>query len=1400
MAELYREYFDIDPEYFPQVNQQLIQQQPDLWKKFYPHETFIKLMKNTISVLSRRQKVSIWVEGAYGTGKSHAVLTLKKLIDSSEEETKEYWNNFPDQLDQDLYNQLKQVKSGDQKILTVHRYGSSDIEGDDKLVFAIQESIEAALAEREMDSGKGALKDAVIRWLSDEANKMYFDTLIGNQYRELFGGITTDEVLARLNQYTGSSLLELMGKIFRVADERQIKALSLDVDGLVSWIQEIIRVNNLKAILFVWDEFTEFFRRNMRGLTGFQKIVDMSSTTPFYLMIVTHDAMHIFPEGDKEFGKIKGRFIDPICAIELPENMAFRLMGEAMQISKDSVVAKEWEGIVVEDLYDRTTESRKKVMIQANITEKELKKILPIHPYAALLLKHISAAFASNQRSMFDFIKNEQGEEVMGFQYFIDNFGPLDDNPFLTVDLLWDFFYEKGKDYLTREIRGILDYFNHAASQYLENDKQRVLKTVLLMQAISQNVGGSVDIFVPNEENINNAFEGSDLDQGEAGRLAASLERDKILYKRSIGKGRFMYAARLNVADDDKLQEIKNRFKTTATTARLVLDGEIANAIELNGALKARYVVESCAASEVTQKFHKLKNAIYNGNKFGLLLSFAKDENENRQIEQRIKALMSEITDNMVVVDASISPLGNDLLEQYIEAVANAEYQRDKERKLSNQYTQDAKDVLQLWKKRIEEGQFIVYTHEKPNGARAASKSEVYTMLAEVNRKKYPQGLENGSAVTDTMWLSNSLKLGVECGANQKTRGAFRSGNDKTKLENYIGAQAWEKDHYWKENPYLPISKIKIFVDELIEADFKKNGQISIQKIYDALEKTPFGFMPCNLTAFVLGFVLKEYANSTYSYSDRMNSDVMSVEKLQEMIDGVIKHKITPTARYKELYIVSSTPEERAFIAAASEIFKIDRKVCSSIENTRERIRNAMKQLSFPIWCLKQLLPTTELKTDKQIVEKMIDAFTGIANSSNISKKKTETDIANDIGKMVIENPDLISDMASLVSAQKCKEGMDTYLHTFEGGLLPALAAEIGDNGQYINRLKKKFDADAANWVWNTDTADQKIQEVILEYEIIAESNRYNLKTLTFREAVAAWCEKCKHIKISYWAAKNNWEELSTLMEILCEVKRAGALQEMHRATFLEELRAHGGDFDTFYKNQIPMFKKVCGYYLTELQDEEIATIYQNISGGDVFTAERSDYVKCVEQAVKSYMDGKQSEKLKALWKAKTNTESPRIWSEQYQMPIICMVPATEYDKAREVFRTFDQRNPERNAVKKALEYLEHVEYFDDLSHVECRDKAFSKAILGDYATILKDISEIKGYLKQRSNIHPFDWYENPSIKNLLKDKAEATYDRSGCEIALEKIDQMDTEDVKRYLKQLIRTNMKVGIEIIKDN
>lgn len=173
ILENYRHYFDIDPDYFPAVNEAVINSKPDMWKKFFPHETFVKLLKNTVSVLDRKQKLSIWVEGAYGTGKSHAVLTEKKLLDASEEDTREYFERY--HLDMDLYKNLQRIKNSG-KILTVHRYGSSNIYGDNDLVLAIQESVEKAMAAAGIENkGKDSLRESVIRYLSDSENKQSFN-------------------------------------------------------------------------------------------------------------------------------------------------------------------------------------------------------------------------------------------------------------------------------------------------------------------------------------------------------------------------------------------------------------------------------------------------------------------------------------------------------------------------------------------------------------------------------------------------------------------------------------------------------------------------------------------------------------------------------------------------------------------------------------------------------------------------------------------------------------------------------------------------------------------------------------------------------------------------------------------------------------------------------------------------------------------------------------------------------------------------------------------------------------------------------------------------------------------------------------------------------------------------
>ena len=165
----YREYFNIDPEYFPQVDKRIIEDQPDLWKKFYPHPSFVQLLKAMVDVLERKQKLSVWVDGAYGTGKSHAVFTLKKLIDASEQETVDYFQHYG--LDNLLCKKLIAQKQ-EGKILVCHRYGSSDIQSDTDLIVAIQEGIEKALREAGIENtANTSLKNSLIRYFENEENQ-----------------------------------------------------------------------------------------------------------------------------------------------------------------------------------------------------------------------------------------------------------------------------------------------------------------------------------------------------------------------------------------------------------------------------------------------------------------------------------------------------------------------------------------------------------------------------------------------------------------------------------------------------------------------------------------------------------------------------------------------------------------------------------------------------------------------------------------------------------------------------------------------------------------------------------------------------------------------------------------------------------------------------------------------------------------------------------------------------------------------------------------------------------------------------------------------------------------------------------------------------------------------------
>ncbi len=1400
MSRKYRDYFSIDEHYFPSVNEEVINSGAVDWKKFYPHDTFVNLLKDVESVLSRKQRLSIWVEGAYGTGKSHAALTLKKLLDANDNEAKEYFEKYD--LSNDLYNKIKGAKSQG-TILTIHRYGSASINNDRDLIMAIQESIKHALNEKGIENkGEASLKDSVIKWLSDSVNKDFFNAKIKRHYEALFEGDDVDVIIEKLNTYNDKDIISIISNIFKVADIEGIIALKLDMNGLTTWIKNIISVNNLKAIVFIWDEYTEYFDNNKHALTGFQQLVELSATEPFYLVIVTHKSEGLFHDTDSDKKKILDRFVKPTCNIELPENMAFKLMGAAMEKKDDKQVLDEWV-IYSDDLNSRLHDSRSLVMKQAHITEDELRNILPIHPYTALLLKYLSTAFDSNQRSMFDFIKNNRGEEVKGFQWFIDNHGPEDDyGNILTIDMLWDFFYEKGKEHLSTDIRTILDSFNRQNIEEMTEEEQRVLKTILLLQSISQRlnnkVNASVELFIPNEKNISNAYDGTDLESGRAISIAEKLVKEEILYKKPIGIGKLQYSAMVNAGNYAELGKIKIEIAKTKKTQDLIVEGEVSSVLNLAGALKLRYKIRSATVDNFKRTVNEFRNIMDNeSNNIPAIVTFAKNDDESVALTKMIQDYCRDKNNDfdVIFIDTSLTPLGIDGYEQYIEQVANSNFHRGKDNSLANQYDSMSKEVLKKWKDRIVAGEFLIYTkYRGGQHQRIVSIDDLYSELKQINRNKYPNGIESFKVI-ENMFTSSSLAQGAKCGATEDVTGTFRSGNTVTKLETALNG-AWQKKEYWQKSPHLTISKIKNAVENEIKSAFEKDGKIAIAQIYEMLKKAPYGFMPCNLTAFVLGFLLKEYAHDKFRWSDGLNSENMSPDKLKEMIKEVIDLQNTSSNRYKDKFIVTMTEDERAFTSATSRIFNIPENQCSSIEQIRDRLRSKMKELSFPIWSVKELLPTYELKTQKLTLEQLISAYCGVANSSNMGTNKSELAIALDIGKECIKQPTAVEDLCKLLTKENCKKGMKIYASRFQDGLLPKLAEEIGDNNAtYMLALKEKIDAAEANWVWNTDEIDKRIQDIILEYSIIVESNKYNTKTKTYKESLHEWCEKMKLVRIPFDCIKNDLDDIKPFLEILYSLKKRGILQVNEKNTFLYLLKIKNKDFQDFWISQNIWFKKVAAFYIEGLSDEDINEIFKRIPS-NVFVQDKANYFKTIEFTVNDYRSKLGKEKLHKLWKEKTNTDTPADWSNKYMMPILCMIAENE-DTAKVVFDTVNSNNPSEIKVNFALEFLEKAEFYRDLENQEMRDSRFLKVIVKNYSTLLSDANEIRHYLNDRLTIEPYNWYQSAEVERKIKQFAEHRYMTGGNIMALRKIEEMDANMLKIYLKELIKENVIVGMEII---
>jgi hypothetical protein len=919
--------------------------------------------------------------------------------------------------------------------------------------------------------------------------------------------------------------------------------------------------------------------------------------------------------------------------------------------------------------------------------------------------------------------------------------------------------------------------------QNLRDDEQAVLKAILIMQAIDQRLGGTIDLFKATEQNLSYVFEGiPDLEGTKSASLAKGLKEKGILVSNPISGGRYGYAAAVLAGDQAKIDNYKKDVRQNSTTSKLVTDGGLSTVLSLSPALRLRFESEPgtgkitpVTAADFTRTINILRDKATGWN-FHAVIAFAKDEAEAATFRKTLKAAVADKQyESIVFIDALSTPLGSEAFEQYVDFSAMAMYYQGSNNTSSRESSDKAKRVLdQDWKNRIYNGQFIIYTYADKEGEKLGNGSGVISVLQTIVTTKFPEVFDFARGLTESqLKITPAIKQSAKAGIAQFTSGVVGG------VEKHVLPTVWKIDNYWEKltTSSLPISKIKIEIDKRIKSAFDRDGQISIGEIYDFLEET-YGFAPCNLSAFIAGFLLKEYGSEPYRYCDSSGGhEQMTQDKLAEMLGNYISKSPKPT------YIVKMTAEEMAFYELTEKAWGIQSNSCSSASQAAIAVSAKMRGLNLPVWCLEEV----DTVGIFDIVQKYIEL---VQKEGDEAHKK-----AVEIGKIASAKPSLADSLFTLLTTENCQKGMREYLHSFEGGKVIELATIIGAENTVLADIRRFFGV-KHSCLWDKQTGEDEIRKLLTEYNVVKVSNTIlNVSAHSLTEAFKEWRERLKFIGISCDALRAKYPALVKILDTLLKICKQEEILPEHLKTFHSELVAHGAEIREVLNNDRRIFAEVYKPYLEDLSDDDVADVKSKLLTG-LFELSKTDCNVKVKEAAEEFRKNQLKSQLFHLWKDKTGTRNPREWSSRFRTPILCCVSEDEFEIAKKAFETLNRNGGTDVEIKTSLAFLEGTSLFDVLRDDEKRNTAFNRDIVGEYSVLLPDLDKVRDTLDCLS-VDPYDWRDNPSVKSKMKQLADAEYNAGGSDRVLQKIDEMADAQLKQYLKRLVKDNITVGIEIL---
>ena len=998
----YSDIIGIEPFFDSTFN--MTEERENYWKQFITNEKFESNLKEVVNAFTSTindQRKSIWIQGTYGTGKSHSTAVIKHLLSDDIDSISDYIEKLSDpQLKARLIGFRKK-----ERVFPVVLKGTYSIVDTEELKYTIQRAVSKQLKEAGVNIAVKSDFQAVIDMLKDEKFKSFWDAMISNELNRYVSSV--EELEALLNDGDVEVLKEINISLKKA---HIIKATPSITKWLTEVVEELRNQNIADYLVIFWDEFTSLLEISERRsiLNCMQDIAELSKAPMknhedkcigVYVFLITHKSMEAtdsykeLKEDEKTMAK--ARFLG--LQYDMQDITTYHILSNALKVKNIA----EYESLVESrvKLQSEVAEALKEIvapMDKSAQTQSIIQRLYPFHPYTAYLATFVSRAIGSAERSIFEFLNDDK----KGFKAFIEN--DTDSVKYLTADRVWDFFVEAFSEDRTNNFDAIINKYAMYSSKLDDNNTPElsVFKVILLLNLlnrVTQMDGGDQErsLVNPSKQNILHVLSGA-WDSDVIEQALNAIDEKQIVLKGPDD----VFEVSSSAMSLEKVQAAKDKLYLKYEDVTNIIEEYpgyksditkiISNANGFNRATEFAFIyggastaisIESKLMKAFTKSYAaKIALFVYRGE----TSSYDKKANRPEPAIEAQKNIIQDLSKKeslkdivMVVLDVD---LGQRRFEGIVDDLARANVARETKLEDPSPYEGKAMRWVEKWRTEIIDGPAtIIFRGERVNipKFRAVCNSGLRTDVLRV----FYCGIEKNElvAAASTAWKETYAKKTVEkvCFASNRSEIEAFSGVEaaisnllKDKNGNWIFNE--KLDYIGEYDQSCPMTILIKAIDDKI-AELRNKTVVDIGKEFMFLTETPFGYYKNYICMAAVALAFRRYIGKMY-LADQ--GSLVTSTIMRDVVNAAFEywHNLKSNAKLRVRF---STAEEKELIDLIQQTFGVKG---DGISETKWAMRANFENLyKAPLWALKYVVDKGEE------FNKVIDALFALAKATGES-------------------------------------------------------------------------------------------------------------------------------------------------------------------------------------------------------------------------------------------------------------------------------------------------------------------------------------------------------------------------------------------------------------------------------